>query len=103
MANENGVFITKKVYNRTTGDFDNLSKRISSIKVKKIQNVKFSGIFEVDFGAKFVKVETYDGEILTGEIDELTTLIKGKLSSSQYSTLNRHRTDPGNGGKAKAF
>ncbi len=31
MANENGVFITKKVYNRILGDFDNLSKQISSV------------------------------------------------------------------------
>jgi hypothetical protein len=82
-ANENGVFITEKVYNKTTGDFDTISRRISSIKVKKIQNVKFNGIFDVDFGAKFVKIETYEGEILTGEIDELTTLIKAKYGLEQ--------------------
>jgi hypothetical protein len=87
MANENGVFITKKVYNRTTDEFDNLSKRISSVKVKKIQNVKFNGIFDVDFGAKFVKIETYDGEILTGEIDELTTLIKARYGLEQPEKL----------------
>lgn len=82
-ANENGVFITKKVYNKTVDDFDSISKRISSVRVKKIQNVKFNGIFDVDFGAKFVKIETYDGEILTGEIDELTTLIKAKYGLEQ--------------------
>ena len=78
MANENGVFIAKKVYNKTTKSFDNLSELISSIKVKKIQNVRFNGIFDVDFGAKFVKIGTYDGEILTGEVDELTILIKSR-------------------------
>jgi hypothetical protein len=83
MANENGVFITKKVYNKTTGDFDSISRQISAIKVKKIQSVRFSGIFDVDFGAKFVKIETYDGEILTGEVDELTTLIKAKFGLEQ--------------------
>ena len=82
-ANEDGVFITQKVFNRTTGDFDSISKRISSLRVKKIQNVKFNGIFDVDFGAKFVKLETYDGEILTGEVDELTTLIKAKYGLEQ--------------------
>jgi hypothetical protein len=86
-ANENGVFITKKVYNKTLDDFDTLSKRISSAKVKKIQNVKFNGIFDVDFGAKFVKIETYDGEILTGEIDELTTLIKARYGLEQPEKL----------------
>ena len=82
-ANEDGVFITRKIYNKTSGDFDTLSKRISAIRVKRIQNVKFNGIFDVDFGAKFVKLETYDGEILTGEIDELTTLIKAKYGLEQ--------------------
>jgi len=82
-ADKNGVFITKKVYNRTTEDFDTLSKRISSVRIKRIQNVKFNGIFDVDFGAKFVKIETYNGEILTGEIDELTALIKAKYGLEQ--------------------
>jgi len=83
MANENGVFIAKKVYNRTTGDFDSISRQISAIKVKKIQNVRFNGIFDVDFGAKFVKIETHDGEILTGEVDGLTTMIKAKYGLEQ--------------------
>jgi hypothetical protein len=83
MANENGVFIAKKVYNRITGDFDSISRQISAIKVKKIQNVRFNGIFDVDFGAKFVKIETHDGEILTGEVDELTALIKAKYGLEQ--------------------
>jgi len=87
MANENGVFITKKVYNKTTGDFDSISRQISAIKVKKIQSVRFDGIFDVDFGAKFVKIETYDGEILTGEVDELTTLIKAKYGLEQPEKL----------------
>jgi len=82
-ANEDGVFITRNVYNKTTGDFDSISKRISSLRIKKIQNVKFNGIFDVDFGAKFVKIETYDDEILTGEIDELTTLIKARYGLEQ--------------------
>jgi hypothetical protein len=83
MANENGVFIAKKVYNRTTGDFDSISRLISAIRIKKIQNVRFNGIFDVDFGAKFVKIETHDGEILTGEVDELTALIKAKYGLEQ--------------------
>jgi len=82
-ANENGVFITKKVYNKTTNDFDNINKQISSIRIKKIQNVKFDGIFDVDFDTKFVKIETYDGKTLTGEIDELTVLIKTKYGLEQ--------------------
>jgi hypothetical protein len=99
-ANEDGVFITRKIYNKTNGDFDDISKRISSIRIKKIQNVKFNGIFDVDFGAKFVKIETYDGEILTGEIDELTTLIKAKYGLEQQEKfkflLNQeHETIPG--------
>jgi len=81
-ADKNGVFITKKVYNKTTDQFDSISKRISSVRVKKIQNVKFNGIFDVDFGAKFVKIET-DSEILTGEVDELTALIKAKYGLEQ--------------------
>ncbi len=83
MANENGVFIAKKVYNRTTGDFDSISRLISAIRIKKIQNVRFNGIFDVDFGAKFVKIETHDGEILTGDADELTTMIKAKYGLEQ--------------------
>mgnify|MGYP001770613478 CR=1 FL=1 len=81
-ADKDGVFITKKVYNKTTDQFDSISKRISSLRIKKIQNVKFNGIFDVDFGAKFVKIETPDAN-LTGEIDELTTLIKAKYGLEQ--------------------
>jgi hypothetical protein len=81
-ADKNGVFITKKVYNKTTDQFDSISKQISSVRVKKIQNVRFNGIFDVDFGAKFVKIET-DSEILTGEVDELTALIKARYGLEQ--------------------
>ena len=81
-ADKDGVFITKKVYNKTTDQFDSISKRISSVRIKRIQNVKFNGIFDVEFGAKFVKIETPYAN-LTGEIDELTALIKAKYGLEQ--------------------
>ena len=78
IANKDGVFVAKKVYNESEKKFDIHSDPISSIKIKKIQNVRFNGIFDVDFEANFVKIETYNGKILTGEVDELTALIKSK-------------------------
>jgi len=83
IANKDGVFVAKKVYNKSEKKFDIYSKPVSSIKIKKIQKVKFNGIFNVEFKKKFVKIETYDGEILTGEVGELTALIKNDYGLEQ--------------------
>ncbi|BBG23562.1 hypothetical protein IC006_0847 [Sulfuracidifex tepidarius] len=82
LANENGVFLEKKVFNKFNRDYEKVIKEISSIKVKKIENVKFNGIFNVDFDSKFVKITT-DERIITGEVDEVATLTKTKYGLEQ--------------------
>ncbi|QXJ29556.1 DNA primase, phage associated [Saccharolobus shibatae B12] len=75
IANNKGVFIKRiaKVKNTKIDE----KKRVSSLKVNKIEEVRFNGI-GVDLEDKFIKITAVNGNIITGSIDEITTLVKQK-------------------------
>jgi len=76
VANNEGVFITKRNFNDVTETYDTFAELISRIKIKKIYRVKVRGIFDPNFDKDIVKIETYDGETLIGDINELAEMVR---------------------------
>lgn len=74
VANDKGVFISRKAE-----DPHNKDKMVASIQIKQIKQVKFHGIFDIDFSERVLEILTYDGRIITGNIDEITTLVKAEF------------------------
>ena len=74
VANSRGVFIVKEV--EAKGGRYTEEKQISSLAVKKIEDLTFVGL-DVLMG-KFVKITTVDGKVLTGTPGELAVLVQSE-------------------------
>ena len=75
VANAKGVFISKEI--EAKGSKYTEEKLISSLKVKKIEDLSFIGV-DIDIGTKFVKITTVDGKVLTGSPNELAVLVQAE-------------------------
>ena len=75
VANSRGVFIVKEV--EAKGGRYTEEKQISSLAVKKIEDLEFTGV-NIDIGMKFVKITTVDGKVLTGSPSELAVLVQAE-------------------------
>ncbi len=88
VANRKGVFITERNFNEATETYDTFAELISRIKIKKIYRVKVRGIFDPNFDKDIVKIETYDGETLIGDINELAEMIRANYGLKKLTTLS---------------
>jgi len=73
-TSEEGIFyigIGQNGYNKFT-------KWISSLDIKKIYNVEFHNIPKGSFNTKVVRIETYKGDEISGEIGEVVEMIKSR-------------------------
>jgi hypothetical protein len=100
MANERGVFIVKRELNEMTDEHDTISTLVSKIRIRKIQNLMFGGIFDTNVYSKVLKIETYDGRTLIGTIDEILKTVRnnyGLKNPDEFRFLlsQRYDTDVG--------